>query len=271
MFLVLCLAPFASLLWSLLFSACIPWHLSRIMAQDSLYQKFPATTKTRPRMLKWLNCRIILAFFMGGIAATVLAIMLCNLAVGYTAQPFLYKDITQLPFREVAVVLGTSRYTADGNSNGLYHRRMEAVAKLVKAKKVRFVLVSGDKSSRWYDEPTRMKNDLIDLGVPPELIYRDYAGFRTLDSVIRAHEVFGLESFVIVSQQFQNERALYIAHNSDIDAIAFNAAGVLVAHDYTNRIREALARVLAVLEIHLLGAEPERLGPDIVIGETPPT
>ncbi len=222
-------------------------------------------------MFKWSNYRIIFVFFTGSIAATALVVLLCNLAVAYTARPYLYKDIDQLPSHDVAVVLGTSRYTADGNSNGLYHRRMEAVAELVKVKKVRYILVSGDKSSRWYDEPTRMKNDLIDLGVPPELIYRDYAGFRTLDSVIRAREVFGLESFIIVSQQFQNERALYIAHHSDINAIAFNAVGVLMAHDYANRIREALARVLAVLEVHLLGTEPGRLGPDIIIGKTPPT
>lgn len=208
---------------------------------------------------------------MGGIAATGLAIVLCNLIVARTAQPFLHEDIALLPFHHVAVVLGTSRYTTDGNTNGHYHRRMEAVAALVKAKKIRFVLVSGDYSSRWYDEPTRMKNDLVALGVPPQQIYRDYAGFRTLDSVIRAREVFGLESFIIVSQQFQNERALYIARNNDINAIAFNAEGVLVAHDYSSRIREALARVLAVLEIHLLGVEPKVLGPDVIIGETPPT
>ncbi len=222
-------------------------------------------------MSNWLNSRMLLAVSLGGLALAVLIVLFCYKLVAYTADPFIYHKLSDVPNREVAVVLGTSRYTSDGRMNGHYRRRMEAVAELVKADKVKYVLVSGDNGTRWYDEPTRMKNDLIALGVAPEKIYRDYAGFRTLDSVIRAREVFGLESFIIVSQKFHNERALYIAHNNDIDAIAFNAYGTLVPHDYNSRIREILARVLAVLEVYLLGGAPKVLGPEIVIGQTPPT
>ena len=42
----------------------------------------------------------------------------------------------------------------------------------------------------------------------------DYAGFRTHDSVIRCKKVFGQQDIIIISQQFHNERALYIAKYS---------------------------------------------------------
>ncbi len=222
-------------------------------------------------MPKQLNCGRAFTLASVAVSALLMAIAGCYFLVAKTASPFLYHDIAQIPKHDVAVVLGTSRYTTEGNLNGFYRRRMEAVAELLRAGKIRYILVSGDNSSRWYDEPSRMKQDLIKLGVPESLIYRDYAGFRTLDSVIRARKVFGLQSFIIVSQKFQNERALYIARNNDIDAIAFNAHGSLVSHDYSNRVREALARVLAVAETLLLGTGPKVLGPNVVIGKTPPT
>ncbi|CAM3577149.1 SanA/YdcF family protein [Parendozoicomonas haliclonae] len=222
-------------------------------------------------MLKWLNSGRVLALAALAAVALLLIISLCNLLITRTAKPYLYSDINRIPAHKVAVVLGTSRYTSDGDFNWHYRRRMEAAAALIKEEKIGYVLVSGDNGTRWYDEPTRMKRDLITLGVPAERIYRDYAGFRTLDSIIRAKEVFGLDTFIIISQQFQNERALYIARKNNIDAIAYNARGILIPEDYSNRIREALARVLAVIETHILGTGPRVLGPDIIIGETPPT
>lgn len=205
-----------------------------------------------------------------GVVAGVL-LHACDRLVSDRASGYLYSDIDRLPVNEVGVVLGTSRYTRDGLPNGHYLRRLEAVTELLNAGKIRYILVSGDNATRYYDEPSRMRADLIAMGVPADRIYRDYAGFRTLDSIVRAHKVFGLEPFTIISQSYQNERAIFIAREQGINAIAYNAHGKFPTSDYSSRIRETLARFLAVLEARLLKTEPRFLGEPIIIGETPPT
>lgn len=219
----------------------------------------------------WLNRNNILLLTGGLLAAFCLGLVFCYQLVAYSASSYLYDDPAALPQNTVGVVLGTSRFTSKGKPNGHYKRRIEAVAHLVKENRINYVLVSGDNGTRWYDEPTQMRRDLIHLGVPAEIIYRDYAGFRTLDSIIRARDVFGQDSFTIISQKFQNERALYIARQNGIEAVAFNAGGELRKMGYSNQMREVLARVLAVIETWFLSTGPKVLGPPVIIGETPPT
>lgn len=204
-------------------------------------------------------------------AATLLAFtVLCNYLVASTTNESLYSNISTLPYNQVGVLLGTSKYSRIGGFNDHYRLRLDAAYRLFKAGKIDYILISGDNSTRFYDEPSTIRRDLLKRGVPSNRIYRDYAGFRTLDSVLRAHHVFDLDSFTIISQAPHNKRALYIALNHDIDAIAFNA-GEGYNSDISNKTREFLARVLAVLEVHFLNTGPKFLGPTIEIGITPPT
>ena len=86
--------------------------------------------------------------------------------------------------------------------------------------KIHHILVSGDNSTAAYNEPEAMRKSLVKAGIPERDITLDYAGFRTLDSVVRASEVFGQGSgFTIISQPFHVERALFIARANHIDAI----------------------------------------------------
>ncbi len=222
-------------------------------------------------MSDWISRRTLLVLVTLLIAGTGLTIALSSLFISQRATPYLYDNIQNLPANRVGIVLGTSRYTSEGNPNGHYRRRLEAVVSLVKAGKIRYVLVSGDNGTPWYDEPTRMRRDLIAMGITPEIIYRDYAGFRTLDSILRAREVFGLDAFTVITQRYHNERAIFLAQANGIPAIGFNARGTLIQSDYNNRIREALARVLALIETYILRTGARVLGPPITIGETPPT
>lgn len=104
--------------------------------------------------------------------------------------------------------------------------RMQAAYELFITKKVKYLLLSGDNHIKGYDEPSDMREALIKLGVPDSCIVLDYAGFRTLDSVVRCDEVFGEDSITIVSQEFHNQRALFIANKNNINAIAYNANDV---------------------------------------------
>jgi SanA protein len=143
---------------------------------------------------------------------------------------------------------------------------MEAAAALYHAGKVQHLLVSGDNGHRSYNEPMDMRAALMAAGVDSNHITLDFAGFRTLDSVVRALKVFGQAEFVVISQRFHNERAVYIAREHGIRAVAFNARDVDVRRGLRTRIREKFARTKVFLDL-LFGVEPHFLGDPVVLGE----
>ncbi|NEN24171.1 vancomycin high temperature exclusion protein [Cryomorpha ignava] len=176
-----------------------------------------------------------------------------------------YTSVTEIPESDVALLLGTAKYRKNGGRNLYYRYRMEAAVKLFKAGKVKAIICSGDNATRYYDEPSTMKADLVKMGVPASLIYLDFAGFRTLDSVVRSKEIFSQTSITVVSQSFHNERALYIAYHKGIKAIGFNAQDVTRSYGLKTQAREFLARVKTILDIHFLNTEPKFLGEKIRI------
>ncbi len=189
----------------------------------------------------------------------------CEWWIAKTAEGSCYDDAKTVPEAPVAVVLGTSARLADGRANLFFLPRMEAAAALFKAGKVKALIVSGDNGTQGYDEPTEMKRVLVQMGVPESQILCDYAGFRTLDSVVRAKEVFGQQRVIFVSQRFHNARAIYLARAFGIEAWGLNAADVPVALSVKTFLREKLACVKAVLDVNLLGTQPKFLGEKVVV------
>ena len=214
----------------------------------------------------WLILKLILLLMVSALAMT----LLCSFLVGRTADNALYSNLDALPHKRVGILLGTSKYSRQGGINDHYRLRVNAAIELFKAGKIDYILISGDNSTPFYDEPTTIRRDLLKSGIPAQNIYRDYAGFRTLDSILRAHHVFELDSFTIISQAPHSKRALYIAINHEIDAVAFNA-GDGYDTDISNKIREMLAQVLAVMEVNFFNTGPKFLGPTVEIGVAPPT
>jgi len=175
-----------------------------------------------------------------------------------------YSSVADIPHRGVGLVLGCSRQLADGRGNLFFAYRINAAAQLFHARKIDAIIVSGDNHRVGYDEPTDMKDALVAAGVPPERIYCDYAGFRTLDSVVRAKAIFGQTDITVISQQFHNQRAIYIARRRGIDAIGFNAREVDAHNSARTKFREHFARVKTVLDM-LLGKHPKFYGPPVEI------
>ena len=103
-----------------------------------------------------------------------------------------------------------------------------------------------------------MAEYLIELGVPEDIIIKDYAGFRTLDSVVRAKKVFNCSSLIIVSQEFHNKRAIFIADHYDLDAVAYNARDVQ-RRTGSFHWREFLARPLMILDLFVFNSKPKFL------------
>ncbi len=204
-------------------------------------------------------------------ASLVLIVAAIFFLVGRAAPDRCYSNINDVPQRTLGVVLGCAKKIGRYD-NSFFYSRVNAAAKLFHAGKVQFLLVSGDNHRNGYDEPTDLKEALIKKGVPADHIYCDYAGLRTLDTIVRAHRVFGQNDFIIISQRFHNERALYIARRSGIrEAVAFNAEDVTSDWMFKMYLREIPARIKAVLDVEVLGTKPKFLGKKVPIGpDTPP-
>ncbi|MGL6257793.1 SanA/YdcF family protein [Vibrio sp. WXL103] len=175
-------------------------------------------------------------------------------------KAFIYHDLEQVPEFDVGLILGTSKYL--GRTLNLYYQyRMDSTYALLDTGKIKHILVSGDNAHRSYNEPWTMKRDLLKHGVSEDFIHLDYAGFRTLDSVIRAQKIFGTNRVLIITQQFHCERALFIANNIGMDAACFAAQTPGELPSFRLRVRELLARVKAVLDLFIFNTEPKFLGP----------
>jgi len=194
----------------------------------------------------------------------IVLILCADYYVQSSVQNKLYKDIEAIPYNKVGLVLGTVKVLKNGNINRYYQYRIDAAAALFKAGKIKFILVSGDNSVEGYDEPTDMKDDLVKKGVPVEKIFLDYAGFRTLDSVVRGKAIFGQKSMTIISQKFHNERAVFIANHKEIEAIGFEAKDVSMRAGLLVQTREKLARVKVLIDL-VFGVKPKFLGDKIEI------
>ena len=184
-------------------------------------------------------------------------LIIVDQTIGYYVRKDIYYDIEKIPNRPYGLVLGTSKYFANNTLNLFYYNRLLAAQRLFEAKKVDYLLLSGDNRTLQYNEPRTMLKDLKKMGVPQEFIYLDFAGFRTLDSVIRADQVFKAHSLTIISQKFHCERALFIAKFHNIDAICFVAKQPEL--HFSTQIREIFARIKAVFDL-ILGVEPYFLG-----------
>ncbi|WP_339628482.1 ElyC/SanA/YdcF family protein [uncultured Maribacter sp.] len=194
----------------------------------------------------------------------LLVILTCNFIISSTTEDKTYSDINTIPPNRVGLVLGTSNRISNGSSNPYYTYRIDATVALYKAGKIKFILVSGDNGSIYYNEPNTIKKDLIKSGIPEQVIYLDYAGFRTLDSMVRAKYIFGLDNVTVISQKFHNERAIYIAEQKGLKAIGFNAQDLSTSQGFKVRFREYLARVKVFIDM-ILNTQPKFYGATVEI------
>lgn len=210
---------------------------------------------------KWQKIRRLLFFFL---LFTIAITWLADARIKNSSQTFLYNQIEEVPFHKVALLLGTNKYIKNGQPNLYYSYRIQAATDLYRAGKIRFIVVSGDNSKKNYNEPQQMMDDLVANGIPASAIFMDFAGFRTLDSIVRMQKIFGQSEFVIISQLFHNERALYLAQSQGLNCVAFNAKDVSQRYGIKVQIREKFARVKVFVDL-LTKKKPKFLGEKIEI------
>lgn len=200
--------------------------------------------------------------FIGIILAPLLLVFYSNFSIVQFTKDLTFNDINQVSKNKVGLLLGTSKTLKDGRTNLFFKYRVDAAVQLFNTGKIDFILVSGDNRHRSYNEPRDLRTALISEGIPSDKIVLDYAGFRTLDSVIRSNKVFGQSSITVISQKFHNQRAIYLARKNGIDAIGYNAKDPDGGHKVY--WREYLAKTKAFLDI-LTRKQPKFLGEAISI------
>lgn len=196
---------------------------------------------------------------------SVISIWAADRYVATTTEDQLYTDVSKVPQKRIGIVLGTSKYLSSGYVNYYYKFRIDAAVALYKAGKVQYIIVSGDNGTKQYNEPETMYNDLVNAGIPAHRIYMDFAGFRTLDSIVRANYIFDADDFIVISQRFHNERAIAIANFKGIKAIGFNAKDVNKKAGIKTQIREKFARVKMLIDL-IFNKQPKFYGNKIKIG-----
>lgn len=194
----------------------------------------------------------------------IITIFICDGIIDNVSRGKIYSEVQAIPENNVGLLLGTGKLLSNGYENLYYRYRINAAAELLKAGKIKYLVISGDNSRKGYDEPNDMRSDLIAAGVDSAVIFLDYAGFRTFDSIVRLREIFGQTKVTIISQQFHNQRAIYIASREGIDAIGFNARDVGNKFGWRTRLREKLARVKVFVDM-VTGKTPKFLGEKVLI------
>jgi SanA protein len=207
-------------------------------------------SKTMPRLTK---------FLLWCIAGVVVLTLGCNWWIIRASDSAVYRHPAIIPDRDVGLVLGTAPRVAT-RKNLFFEGRMDTAARLWKEGKVRHFLVSGDHGQKNYDETTAMRDALVARGVPAKSITQDHAGFRTLDSLVRAREVFGVEKLVVVTDDWHLPRALFLAKSAGVDAIGAAFEDVPWKQSAKTRVREWFSRVKAVADVYVLRTKPKFLG-----------
>lgn len=208
--------------------------------------------------------KIFLYSLLVALPVCMVTIFLCNHIISHAAKGKLFTNVAAIPYNKTGLLLGTSKHLGNGLDNPYYTYRIRAAAGLLKAGKIKYLVISGDNSHTSYNEPEDMRRDLMAAGIDSSVLYLDYAGFRTFDSIVRLKKIFGQDSVTIISQPFHNERALYMAGKEGITAIAFNAADVSASRGIAVQLREKLARVKVFIDFWF-GKRPKFLGEKVLL------
>ena len=133
-------------------------------------------------------------------------------------------------------------------------------AELYQSGKVKYFIVSGDNRTKYYNEPIEMKKALVKSGVPDSVITLDYAGLRTLDTIVRCKEIFGQDTITIITQPFHCYRALFISNYYNMNAVAVMTEDPNPESGGRVYMREYFARAKAILDLYIFKTSPRHMG-----------
>ncbi len=192
-------------------------------------------------MAMWIGRTVLVAFL-----CVALFVFACFVTVQGSSR--LVAPMNELEHAPIAIVLG-AKVKPDGVPSDILGDRLLTAVDLYDRGLVDKLLLSGDDGQLEYDEVNAMRLFVLDHGVAPEDIFLDHAGFDTYDSMVRAREVFGISSAIVVTQDFHLPRALYLARAEGIDVQGVSADRQTYVGILRYRIREIPASTKAVLNV----------------------
>ena len=197
----------------------------------------------KPRALK-IFLRILIAFACFLIVGIVSLVSVSEY-VRISTNSDIYDKVSELEGKEsfdCIVVLGAG-LQSDGTPSHMLEDRIKVGVAVMNATGTKYILMSGDKSGKYYDEPAAMKKYAEAIGVSPERILIDTEGFSTYESMTRVKTEYGFDHIMVITQKYHLHRAIYIARRSGIDAIGVSADLRGYSGQSVREIREILARV----------------------------
>ncbi|MBS1797977.1 MAG: YdcF family protein [Acidobacteria bacterium] len=200
------------------------------------------------RIFRWLAGLTLIA---------VLALVAVNEFVGARTSAKIQSSITEIPAEDpprVAIVFGARVWDDKRPSNTLYDRVLTAV-ELYRAGRVKKLLMSGDRRDDDYDEPAAMKKLALELGVAEADIAIDNDGKRTLDTCVRARQLFDVQRAVLVTQDYHQPRALYLCAAAGIDGVGITANRRAYDGEWYYHFREFFSVANAWFEVNFLSAK----------------
>lgn len=210
--------------------------------------------------IKNKHLRVTLYGFLGFCLLILLSILICDFVVIGNAYGRTYDSVDSIPHNRVGLLLATSPITPGGAHNFYFDNRIKAAVELYNSGKIDIIIASGGDYTKTQkngcDEPAAIRDSLIKYGVSPFCIELDYEGTRTLNSIAKLKESYGVDSVTLISQKYHNERAIYLADKYGITAVGYNAAPSPIRRNrIKNTLRESLARPKMFLDF-LLGVKP---------------
>jgi SanA protein len=183
------------------------------------------------------------------VLSPLFVIALANVIILTTTRGLVHNDVKSITPGRIGLVPGCPPTVTNGTPNTYFEQRMDAAARLVKASKVDFLVLSGA-TDGGYNEPAAMKAALLKRGVTAKYLHLDDEGNRTLASLTNVRQRYQGRPIVIITQRSHARRALYLASHLAIDAIAYNAESESFNDTLILTLRESLARVRAILDVY---------------------
>lgn len=121
-------------------------------------------------------------------------------------------------FRAEAIIVPGAAILSDKTPSPILKARLDVAADLYDNNVARKILLTGDgdNSQEYYDEISAMLAYIKEKGIPDEDIFCDHKGYSTIESMVRAKQVFGIDRAIVVSQTFHLPRAIYIGQKTDM-------------------------------------------------------
>nr|WP_165778839.1 ElyC/SanA/YdcF family protein [Leptospira perolatii] len=158
----------------------------------------------------------------------------------------------------VAIVPGASVYKSEPSP--ILKDRLDCAIELYLQGKVKKILLSGDNGSSYYNEVKPMLLYVLKRDVDERDVFVDHAGFRTLDTLVRAKEIFKVKDAIFVTQRVHQPRAAFIAKKVGLEFQSFESDRRTSISGPFHRFREFFARTLAWIDMNLANTGPKFLG-----------